>query len=49
MFGVRWQEFSKDDRMVTKEKFFDSENKRAKFVDRLVRKDNFYKVLAYCG
>lgn len=43
-YGIRWQEFGRDDRATTKQKFFKTEAARKKFMDKLVEKDNFYRI-----
>ncbi len=48
-YGIRWMEFNKKDQAVTKEKFFKTEAARKKFADKLVEKDNFWQILAYCN
>lgn len=46
-WGIRWQEFDRNDRVVTKEKEFNSKDARDKFVSTLEKKDNFYRVSAW--
>jgi hypothetical protein len=46
-FGVRWQEFGKNDRIVNKEKFFKTEKQREAFCDKLEQKDNFKEFTAW--
>lgn len=46
-FGVEWREFNKQDRLVTKEKFFKTQKAMEKFIDKLGEKDNFYEIVAY--
>lgn len=46
-YGVRWTEFNRRDQLVTKEKDFPSEAKRAAFVKKLEAKDNFNSILAW--
>lgn len=46
-WGIRWQEFDRNDRIVTKEKEFNSRDARDKFVSTLEKKDNFYRVSAW--
>ncbi len=43
-YGIRWIEFNRQDRMVTKEKFFSTEKARNNFAKKLEAKDNFYQV-----
>jgi len=43
-YGIRWQEFNAKNQLVTKERFFASENARAKFLEKLSYKNNFYGV-----
>ena len=47
-WGVRWTEFDRNGRLVTKEKILDTEDKRAAFVRKLQKKDNYNGVVAYC-
>lgn len=47
-YGVRWQEFDRNDRIVTKEKVFRSNEALDKFIDKIVEKDNFYQIVAHC-
>lgn len=46
-WGVRWQEFDRNDRIVTKEKEFNSRDARDKFVSTLEKKDNFYRISSW--
>ena len=46
-WGIRWQEFDRNDRVVTKEKEFNSKDARDKYVSTLEKKDNFYRVSAW--
>jgi hypothetical protein len=46
-YGVRWTEFNRRDELVQKEKFFDTEKKRDKYIEKLEQKDNFYRIEAY--
>ena len=48
-FGLRWQEFDRKDRLVSKEKFFETDKAREQFVDRLQKKDNFHGIVAMCN
>lgn len=48
MYGVRWQEFNKKDELVMKEKNFETEKARDKFIEKLMQKDNFYSIYAIC-
>lgn len=47
MYGLRWKETDRNDRVVTKEKDFRTERERAKFIAKLEEKDNFIEVVAY--
>ena len=42
---VTWQEFDKNDRAVSKRAQFSTIEKRDKFIEKLVEKDNFYRIL----
>lgn len=46
-WGIRWAEFGKGDRTVTKEKFFKTEKERDTFADKVEKKDNFSEFLAW--
>jgi len=46
-FGVRWMEFDKNDRTVIKDKFFDTQKQLDNFIDKLKKKSNFYKFVAW--
>ena len=47
-YGVRYQVFAgKDQRLVTKEKFFATEKALTKFVEKLEETDGFYQVCGY--
>lgn len=45
-YGVRWTEFDRSDRLVTKEKMFGSIKSRDKFIEELMRKSNFNEIVA---
>ncbi len=47
MFEVAWEEFNKADRLVSKRKSFKTPEARDSFIDKLVEKDNFYRILGY--
>ncbi len=44
-YGVKWTEFDKRDRLVTKEKFFKTKKAYDKFIEKLEDKDNFYEII----
>lgn len=46
MREIAWQEFNKNDRMVTKRKTFKTEAAMQSFIEKLTEKDNFYQILA---
>jgi len=46
-FGVEWQEFDRNDRLVMKDKFFKTKKAMDKFIEKLEQKDNFYKIVGY--
>lgn len=46
MFEVVWQEFNKNDRLVTKRKSFKTTEAMEKFIEKVSEKDNFYTILA---
>jgi len=41
-YGLRWQEFDKQERLVTKERLFKTEKQLQAFLKKLEQKDNFY-------
>ena len=41
-YEVAWQEFDRNDRIVTKRKAFKPEEGRAKFIERISYKASFY-------
>ena len=41
-YEVAWQEFDRNDRLVTKTKSFKTEEGRAKFIERISYKASFY-------
>lgn len=47
-YGVRWEEFNRKHEVITKERFFKSDAKRAAFVEKLEQRDNFYRTVAWC-
>lgn len=46
MKEVAWQEFNKNDRLVTKRKSFKTAEAMEKFIEKLFEKDNFHTILA---
>lgn len=46
-YEVCWQEFNASGRLVTKRKSFKTERAFNKFVEKLFKKDSFYKIFAY--
>jgi len=46
-YGLRWQEFDKNDRLITKDKFFKSDEARRKFAEKLETKGNFNTIIAW--
>ena len=46
MYEIAWQEFDRNDRIVTKRKEFKTEQGRAKFIERISCKASFYCILA---
>lgn len=46
MREVAWQEFDKNDRLVTKRKSFKTDRAMEKFIEKITEKDNFYTILA---
>lgn len=45
-YGIRWSEFDKNDRLVKKEKIFDTQARLDSFNKKLMQKDNFNKIEA---
>ncbi len=46
MSEVMWQEFNKNDKIVTKRKSFKTAEAMEKFIEKLFEKDSFYRILA---
>jgi hypothetical protein len=46
-YSVRWQEFDRQDRAVTKEKHFTTAKARDKFADKVQDKSNFWRFCAW--
>lgn len=46
-YGIRWREFDRKDRLVTKEKWFKRAAAMDKFIKKREEKDNFVEVIAY--
>ena len=46
MCEVSWLEFTKSGEVKTKRKAFKTEAAMQKFINKLVEKDNFYRILA---
>lgn len=46
-YGLRWQEFDKNDRITTKEKWFTSSELREGFANKIEAKDNFKEFVAW--
>jgi hypothetical protein len=47
MVTVRWQEFGRDDRLVSKERTFKTEKAMQAFMAKQEQKDNFYQWVAW--
>ena len=45
-YEVAWQEFDRNDRIVTKRKAFKTEEGRAKFIERISYKASFHCIYA---
>ena len=45
-YGVRWLEFNKKDQLVMKEKYFETEKALNRFIEKLMKKDNFHSIYA---
>lgn len=45
MKEIVWQEFNKNDRLVTKRKSLKSDEAMEKFIEKITEKDNFYTIL----
>jgi hypothetical protein len=43
-YGLRWNEFNKKGELVAKERWFDSEESRERFLDKLYSKESFHSV-----
>lgn len=46
MKELMWQEFNKSDRLITKRKTFKTDEAMQKFIEKLIKKENFYTMLA---
>lgn len=46
MREIAWQEFNKNDKLVTKRKSFKTDEALERFIEKLTEKDNFYTILA---
>ena len=49
MYGLRWIEVDRKDRVVEKQKFFDTENALRRFMGRVEKKDNFIRFSSTTG
>ena len=47
MYEIAWQEFDRNDRIVSKRKTFSSAHARATFANKLEGKPSFYRILAF--
>jgi len=45
-YGVRWTEFDRQDRLVSKQRMFKSAESRDKFIEKLRNKNNFNEIIA---
>lgn len=45
MFEVAWQEFDRNDRVVSKRKTFKTAEAMNKFIDKVSEKGNFYRII----
>ena len=46
-WGLRWKEWNAKGQLVTKEKFFATDEARTKFIEKLEQKDNFHMVESF--
>ena len=46
-FAIQWQEFDRNDYIVTKEKSFKTRKAMENFIAKLEQKNNFYQIVAY--
>lgn len=46
-FGIRWTEFDKSEKIVTKEKVFSNQTELDSFVKKLEKKNNFNQITSY--
>jgi hypothetical protein len=46
-WGIKWTEFARNNKLITKKKYFPSETARDKFIDKLEQMDNFNQIIAY--
>ena len=48
-YGVKWAQWNKNDRRITKKKFFKTQQELDRFVERLVNKEEFISIEGWCG
>ena len=46
-YGIKWTEFNRNDQLIGKERIFKTLSARAKFIEKLIEKDNFNAIEAY--
>jgi hypothetical protein len=47
LYGLRWMQFNKHNRLAAKQKYFTTEAGRAAFITKLLQKPNFHEILSY--
>lgn len=45
-YGIMWQEFDREGTLVTRKRVFQTEQGRCRFIDRLIKRANFYDLVA---
>ena len=46
-FEIAWEEITRSGNIVTKRRAFKTPEARENFIDKLIEKDSFYRILAY--
>ena len=47
MYEVAWEEFNRQNQIISKRKSFKTAAARDSFTDKLVEKNNFYRIVGY--
>lgn len=46
-YGVRWREYGKKDRIISKQKNFETDQLRERFISALTERENFREIVAW--